>query len=295
MTEGEKNFPEGRTTMIPDRVLEMIKQENSLPEEERADETEKEQARLLREREGGLELHEQAALADFRKKKSRYFSQEALRHKDLMRILREKGQILGQENRDWWAVTRRSLVVTLVATELAKALNERADAGIDENMVEFAALLHDLTKRFEYSQEAKQYEAEGKGDRYDFVDGVMDGIFAKPEVLAQLRKFVADPAKIKTLAQATGMQVAKRGCNLQTMEEKIIYLADKYVKHSALVSLAERRQDVARRYTHDKVAEEYEYAGKIEEEFAAMLGIEVSQMPDFLQSVIIARIEGQEI
>lgn len=291
-------FPEnekGGAIGFSERVLEIIKLENSLPERERRTEEEEKQWALLQERKRELSLEEQKSLKDFTCKKIHYFSQAALRYKSLMRIFKEQGHILGRENKNWWAVARHSLVVALVATELAQALNRKGEARIDENLVQYAALLHDLTKRFEYSIEAKKFEEEGRGDRFDYADQVMDEIFSKPEVVEQLNKFVADPQKLKTIAQSAGVQVAKRGSALQTIEEKIIYLADKYVKHSALVTLEERRRDVASRYTHDLVETEYDYAAQIEGEFAAILGIPREQMIDFLQGLIIARIARQQI
>lgn len=292
----ERPSLESEKRNMPDTVLEIIKLENSLPEPERLDrgsEEEKEKLNLLNEREKKLTPEETEILENFRKKKFQYFSQEALRYKDLMRIFKEEGKILGKENKEWRAVTRHSLVASLVASELAKSLNERTGGGIDENAVKVAALLHDLTKHFEYSQEAKDFEKSGEGDRYGFSKIKMDEIFKKESARKAIKKFAGDPDKIKIIAQAAGIQTKEKP--LSSLEEKIIFYVDKLIKHSAFVSLPERKRDVQKRYTHRRIAEEFDYAEEVEREISEIIGISPGEIPDFLQLRMTAKIEKEEL
>lgn len=284
---------------IPSTVIDIIKLENALPESERRDkqnDIENERQRLIAEKVDALPPAELNMLEAFRHRKNELIRQGALHYKDIMRVLKDEGQVLGKENVNWRAVTRHLLVAELVAGELAKLFNQKGEL-VDETAVRLAALLHDLTKRLEYSEAAKEFEQSGQGDRYDFASRKQDELFDKENVRDRLAKFYPDIERVKNLSQAVGITVLRRGEpgeHLQTLEEKIIFYVDKILKHSAVVSLPERMADVARRYGHGKASEELEYTQKVEKELAAKLGIQPDEMPEFIQTLIINRVNQHE-
>jgi HD superfamily phosphodiesterase len=288
-----------RLSEVSPSVLEVLKLEMALPEAERRDsgnDVENERQRLIIEKAEVLSPAELAQVDEFRRKKVEVIYQNSLRYQDLMRIFKNEGRVLGKENANWRAVTRHSLVAELVSGELAKTLNERGET-VDETAVRVSALLHDLTKRQEYSDEAKAYEASGQGDRYDFGSKKQDELFSHDDVRTAIAQHHPDIEKIKRLSQAVGIGVMRRGQpgeHLDTLEEKIIFYVDKILKHSAVVSLAERMADVAKRYTHGKANEELEYTQKVERELASSLGIQPEDMPDFIQTLIVKRINQHE-
>jgi hypothetical protein len=288
-----------RQPKIPTAILEVLKLELALPEAERRDPdngVENERQRLITEKAEALSPAELAQVDEFRRKKIDVIRQSSLHYQDIMRIFKDEGRVLGKENANWRAVTRHSLVAELISGELARTLNERGEP-VDETAVRVSTLLHDLTKREEYSDEARAFEASGQGDRYDFGSKKQNEIFENDDARAAIANHHLDIEKIKHLSQAVGIGVMRRGQpgeHLDTLEEKIIFYVDKILKHSAIVPLAERMADVAKRYGHGLESKEFEYTQKVEAELADKFGVQRSDMPDFIQTLIINRINQHE-
>lgn len=284
---------------LPESVVKILKMEISLPEDERRDtqnEVEEDRQRQIIEKTRILSPAELAILENFRRKKKDLIRQNAVHYQGIMRVFKNEGRILGKEHADWRAVTRHSLVAELVAGELAKSLNARG-ASMDETAVRLAALLHDATKRLEFSDAALAYEQSGQGDRYTYSSLKLRELLEKDRVRAAIAKFHPDVAAVTRIAQVTGLPVLRQGQpgeHLDALEEKIIFYVDKILKHSAIVPLSERMADVARRYGHGKAPEELAYARTIETELADRLGLAPAEMPDFIQTLIINRINQHE-
>jgi putative nucleotidyltransferase with HDIG domain len=118
------------------------------------------------------------------------------------------------------------LVVNRLANHLAKKL-KAAGVKIDLDVVDRAALLHDIAK----SEELKKNHAKGEDDIHHI---------AGEEIL----KKEGYPELGKVVRRHSLREISK----LKTWEEKIVNYADTRVKHTEIVSLRERLDDLNKRY-----------------------------------------------
>ena len=125
-----------------------------------------------------------------------------------------------------------------VAMKLADLL-ERRGISVNRDMVAAAALLHDVKK-----VGSKDHLIEG----YKFIKSM-----GFPEVALVIRKH--------GLAN-----LDKDGFVPKTFEEKIVFYADKRVKHDRIVSVDERFSYVIKRYNTYDVQKELDFTKKMEKE-----------------------------
>jgi len=79
-----------------------------------------------------------------------------------MRVIKKAG-LLGKDNKDWRNVTEHLMVVSSLAGFLAEKL-KTAGQDIDPELVESAAILHDVSKRIDIERDVR-YDTEKKEGR----------------------------------------------------------------------------------------------------------------------------------
>ena len=133
-------------------------------------------------------------------------------------------------------IIEHSKAVCKLAEDIAEKLIKKG-FKVNKRLVIAAALLHDIEK--------------GK-DNHMIVGAKLLKSMGFPEV--------SEVAKKHSLYQIENKDVQPR-----TIEEKIIFYADKRVKGNKIVSLEERFEDVKKRYGVD-LTNEFKFAKKIEKE-----------------------------
>ncbi|MHA1364299.1 MAG: HD domain-containing protein [Candidatus Freyarchaeota archaeon] len=159
-------------------------------------------------------------------------------------------------------VIHHSLAVRRVAVFLAKELNKK---GFNLNIkeIEAAALLHDIKK----------------------IDSLKDGTSHAHEGWRLLRKL-----GYPTVAEIVKQHVFLNENNdpKKIVEEEILNYADKRVRHSKVVTLKERFEDLTERYGKDKASIEMinsleQKARKIEKKIFSNLDFTPEELPKLLK------------
>ncbi len=135
-------------------------------------------------------------------------------------------------------VVEHCKTVCKVAKEIAKKLIKRG-IKVNKGLVIAAALLHDI---------------EREKDNHVVVGERLLKNMGFPEV--------AKVAKKHSLYQIENIEIQPN-----TIEEKILFYADKRVKGNKIVSLEERFEDLKKRYNID-LTKEFEFTKKIEKELS---------------------------
>lgn len=161
-------------------------------------------------------------------------------------------------------VIKHSLQVTKVALYLAKKLKQRGEK-IDLRSVHLAAMLHDLLrvcdmrnfdpKKFPYKP-SKQEKVAWQKIRKKFQG------MSHEEAGYQVLNSLHEPKIAKIILKHRFSTLIEDENKPETWEEKIVYYADKRVKHEKIVDLKERLRDGRQRYARTK--KEHEKAKKIE-------------------------------
>lgn len=145
--------------------------------------------------------------------------------------------------------------VAKVGLFLAKKMKERG-LQVNESLVAYGSLLHDLVKIVDFSEidETKLLEPLS-AENLKFWKKLIDSYHADKHCLAGYK--ILKELKEEELA----LIVKKHGYNSllavnendrpYTWEEKIVYYADKRVRHDQIVSLKERIEDGQKRYFPD--------------------------------------------
>jgi putative nucleotidyltransferase with HDIG domain len=123
-------------------------------------------------------------------------------------------------------ILEHMLVVNKLANHLAKKL-KAAGLKIDLDVVDRAALVHDIAK----SEELKTDRAKGKDDIHHIIG-------------EEILKKEGYPELGKVVRRHSLRELSK----LETWEEKVVNYADTRVKHTDVVSLRERLDDLNKRY-----------------------------------------------
>ena len=126
--------------------------------------------------------------------------------------------------------------VCKVAEEVADKLINKG-INVNKKLVIAAALLHDIER--------------------DKEDHVITG--------TKLLKNMGFPEVSEVARKHSLQELKNKEIQPKTIEEKIVFYADKRVKGNKIVSFEERFEDIKKRYNVDLI-EEYELAKKIEEE-----------------------------
>ena len=218
-------------------------------------------------------------------RKTRYFSDFALRHMKEMRVL-AKGGALGKENAEWRNVSEHCLAETVGADILAEAL------GADREKVVTAVLLHDWNKRTEIETMTQHGAEEGYKE-----------VTANGERL--LRNYGV-PEDVVTLSQSNILKSANRNDWLNLpIEAKIVYFIDVITSGTKFVGFEERLRLAAQKPNTVELSEGFRstYGGKsllqvqaeasslIQKELEDLLHLEPGTLIDFIMRKLEERIQ----
>lgn len=174
-------------------------------------------------------------------------------------------------------IIRHSEQVTRVAVFLAQRLSDKGIA-VDAELVERAALLHDLFKFVDFAD-----KVELKPESWRRVQESSAGRGHEELGYSFLRKRY--PALASAIRCHGYAAVADSSCCPASWEEKIVSYADKRVMHEQIVSLAKRFEDGRRRYNHEETDEsraiERCYA-EIEDKIFSILGLRPDCLAEYL-------------
>lgn len=145
--------------------------------------------------------------------------------------------------------------VAEVAVSLANKINLKTPRTVDTVLLEQAAFLHDLVKVCDIKSEQLAEIKASEQDRACWKDlseqyKNVDHAQAAAEILRSLgENFIATIIAKHAYSSIIDSDLSKRPC---TWEEKLLYYADKRVKHDQFVSLKERLEDGRKRYSSNE-------------------------------------------
>jgi 5'-deoxynucleotidase YfbR-like HD superfamily hydrolase len=164
----------------------------------------------------------------------------AKRHLKEMRILKEAG-LLGKENENWRNVSEHSLVAGALAGFLARKLEDK-DQDINVELVESAAILHDVSKRIDV-ESGVRYDAEKK-------KGQLIKFFKKfdyPQEFIEMVSYAGRVPEIFSEGEEQNKAIAQK-----PIEQLIIAYADARIRNVNVVSLQEAREKNKEKVPKDK-------------------------------------------
>ena len=225
--------------------------------------------------------------SEFEERKTKYFSDFAVKHMAEMRILAEGG-ILGSENKDWRNISEHCLSEAVVADILAEHLKA------DRKGVAQATLLHDWYKR----KEVEAMQEHGADAGYQKTT---------EEDEKELRK-LGVPEHIVRLAHANIPESdEKEHVKSRSLEEKIVHFADHIIQGSEIVNFTERRRVLEQKKRNVEFSDSFkrQYSGKSlfdvqfedicpseQGEFEESIGLEKGSLIDFLRNELRKRIDS---
>lgn len=250
--------------------------------------------------------------ADYQQKKVKYFTDLALSHKQVGKIF-EKYGILGKQGKGWKAVSRHSFVVAEICSVYAEALRAKG-YDVDPREIQIASILHDVTKKREIL-EKKAIQSQG-GENVimrviDLEKRLKQEMFEDEEIKNAILQYLPsmnDPEKYKSFCELVGSAgapgltklVQEDGLDLENfpfenmsfsrvLGNRLLFYADKMVKHTGVVGFKERMEEVMKRYSLPGVPYvegEYEtvVTNRIEKDLANKLGINPDDMVEFFIS-----------
>ncbi|MBI5388944.1 HD domain-containing protein [Candidatus Woesearchaeota archaeon] len=187
-------------------------------------------------------------------------------------------------------VIRHSEAVCRVAVFLAKRLKDKGMA-LDVQLVERAALLHDLLKTIDFQDFNASFGDKPSSQEIAFWQELKvkyKGM--KHETAAYLLLKERYPQIAHVILTHRYSAILTEDERPKTWEEKLVYYADKRVKHDTIVSLQERFEDGRKRYGRLKTKEEQETTARIEhaivmleQEIFNPLGITPNQLVEEMQ------------
>ncbi|MDP7116433.1 MAG: HD domain-containing protein [Candidatus Woesearchaeota archaeon] len=134
--------------------------------------------------------------------------------------------------------------VTRVAVAIGKALQEKGE-DVDSDVLERAGLLHDLVKFIDFDN----YDRFSDPEVVDFYEEIKKKYGQHNHVKASA-ELVAEEGypELSKVMERHGFMCIDTEEGPKTWEQKILNYADKRVKHSTIVSLKDRFEDLHKRY-----------------------------------------------
>ncbi len=152
-------------------------------------------------------------------------------------------------------IMEHSLLVNKVAMKIAKDLAKKIDVNI--KLVDRASLLHDLFKYIEFN-----------ADELDvFCRKIKEKYKGMSHEEAAYRFFLYDYPELAKVILNHGYKSIDK---LNSIEEKIVYYADKRVMHNKIVSLTERLAEGHRRHAQKTKSFDYDSTKKIDSKIFAL-------------------------
>lgn len=164
-------------------------------------------------------------------------------------------QFLFQKYRTPEHIVRHMQKVAAVGLFLARKFHEQ-NIEVDEELVQYGSLLHDLVKIVDFSTvDESKFSKPPSTEDINFWNGLIEQYHNVKHCLAGYEVLMEEHEVSLALI------VKKHGYNSLiaqnpeerpiTLEEKIVYYADKRVRHDQVVTLAERIEDGQKRYFPD--------------------------------------------
>ena len=145
--------------------------------------------------------------------------------------------------------------VTEVAVFIGEKINHRHSGKVDLELLRQSALLHDVLKLCDFkSLDIEHFQQTITAEDIQFWTALMKSCSQIGHCEAaynMLKDLGEDKLAVIIRKHSTETIITVEG-ELKTWEEKILYYADKRVKHDKVVSLKERLADLRKRYNREK-------------------------------------------